>query len=145
VSFKRGQFPHLTVGGTTPLAPQPALTTGGKPKLSSVVLTSEAYGVPPGAEQKGTGSLLDSGDLFPSAAFTPLAPGSNGFGTVRVGAPGSTNYDPNATRWGDYWFAVMDASGKSVWLATEYVPPISSQTPDGGRNWGTRVMNVSAP
>ena len=87
-------FPHLSVGGTTPLAPQPALTTGsssaeyflgsldpngtfdqrlavwamtntsavstgGKPTLSSLVLTSEAYGVPPGAEQKGTTSLLD--------------------------------------------------------------------------------------
>ena len=263
------RFPHLTVGGTTPLAPQPALTTGassaeyflgsldpngtfdqrlavwamtnpgavstgGKPTLSSLVLNSEAYGVPPGAEQKGTGSLLDSGDdrmqqaqfingsiwgelttaltipgdsteragaawfsvqphltgskldsktklsqqgyvavkgryfmypalqvtpdggaamvgtlsgsdLFPSAAFTTLAPGSSAFGTVRVGATGSTNYDPNATRWGDYSFAVMDPSGKSIWLATEYVPPKSSQTPDGVRNWGTRVMNVSAP
>ena len=263
------RFPHLTVGGTTPLAPQPALTTGassaeyflgsldpngtfdqrlavwamtntsavstgGKPTLSSLVLTSEAYGVPPGAEQKGTGSLLDSGDdrmqqaqfikgsiwgelttaltipgdateragaawfnvqphltggkldsktkvlqqgyvavkgryflypalqvtpdggaamvgtlsgsdLFPSAAFTTLAPGSNAFGTVRVAATGSTNYDPNATRWGDYSWAVMDPSGKSIWLATEYVPPKSSQTPDGVRNWGTRVMNVSAP
>ena len=263
------RFPHLTVGGTTPLAPQPALTTGPssaeyflgsldpngtfdqrlavwamtnpgavstgrKPTLSSVVVNSEAYGVPPGAEQKGTGSLLDSGDdrmqqaqfingsiwgelttaltipgdsteragaawfsvqphltgskldsktklsqqgyvavkgryfmypalqatpdggaamvgtlsgsdLFPSAAFTTLAPGSSGFGAVRVGATGSTNYDPNATRWGDYSFAVMDPSGKSVWLATEYVPPKSSQTPDGVRNWGTRVMNVSAP
>ena len=263
------RFPHLTVGGTTPLAPQPALTTGassaeyflgsldpngtfdqrlavwamtntsavstgGKPTLSSLVLTSEAYGVPPGAEQKGTASLLDSGDdrmqqaqfikgsiwgelttaltipgdsteragaawfnvqphltgskldsktkllqqgyvavngryfmypalqvtpgggaamvgtlsgsdLFPSAAFTTLAPGSSAFGTVRVGATGSTNYDPNATRWGDYSFAVMDPSGKSIWLATEYVPPKSSQTTDGVRNWGTRVMNVSAP
>ena len=82
------RFPHLSVGGTTPLAPQPALTTGnpaaeyflgsldpngtfdqrlgvwamtntsavstgGKPTLSSLVLSSEAYGVPPGAEQKG--------------------------------------------------------------------------------------------
>ncbi len=263
------RFPHLTVGGTTPLAPQPALTTGassaeyflgsldpngtfdqrlavwamtntdavstgGKPTLSSLVLTSEAYGVPPGAEQKGTGSLLDSGDdrmqqaqfikgsiwgelttaltipgdsteragaawfnvqphltgskidsktkllqqgyvavkgryfmypalqatpdggaamvgtlsgndLFPSAAFTTLAPGSSAFGTVRVAATGSTNYDPNATRWGDYSWAVMDPSGQSIWLATEYVPPKSSQTPDRVRNWGTRVMNVSAP
>ena len=91
------RFPHLSIGGTTPLAPQPALTTGSssaeyflgsldpngtfdqrlgvwamtntsavsmgaKPTLSSLVLTSEAYGVPPGAEQKGTTSLLDSGD-----------------------------------------------------------------------------------
>jgi hypothetical protein len=263
------RFPHLSVGGTTPLAPQPALTTGGstaeyflgsldpngtfdqrlavwamtntsavstggKPTLSSAVVTSEAYGVPPAAEQKGTTSVLDSGDdrmqqtqfinggiwgelttavtiagdsveragaawfdvqphltggtldsktkvlkqgyvavkgryfiypalqvapdggaamvgtlsgdnSFPSAAFTTLTPGSSAFGTVRVGANGSTNYDPDATRWGDYSWAVLDPSGKSIWMATEYVPPKSSQTPDGLRNWGTRVMNVSAP
>ncbi len=263
------RFPHLSVGGTTPLAPQPALTTGassaeyflgsldpngtfdqrlalwamtntnavssgGTPTLSSLVLTSEAYGVPPGAEQKGTTSLLDSGDdrmqqtqfikgsiwgelttaltipgdtteragaawfdvqphltagkldgktkvqqqgyvavkgryfyypavqvtpgggaamvgavsgtgLFPSAAFTTLTPGSDAFGPVQVAANGATNYDPTATRWGDYSWAVMDPGGKSVWLATEYVPPKSSQTVDGIRNWGTRVMDVSTP
>jgi hypothetical protein len=262
-------FPHLSVGGTTPLAPQPALTTGnssaeyflgsldpngtfdqrldvwaltntsavssgGTPTLSSLVLTSEAYGLPPGAQQKGATSLLDSGDdrmqqtqfikgslwgelttavtipgdsteragaawfrvqphltggaldsktrmlqqgyvavqgryfiypalqvapdgggvmvgalsgsdLFPSAAFTTLTPGSDAFGPVQIAAHGSTNYDPGSTRWGDYSWAVLDPSGKSVWLATEYVPPKSSQTPDGIRNWGTRVMNVSAP
>jgi hypothetical protein len=262
-------FPHLSVGGTTPLAPQPALTTGnssaeyflgsldpngtfdqrlalwamtntsavsagGQPTLSSVVLSSEAYGVPPGAQQKGATSLLDSGDdrmqqtqfingslwgelttaltipgdsaeragaawfnvrphlaggkldsaskvlqqgyvavkgryfiypalqvapdggtvmvgtlsgddLFPSAAYTTLTSGASAFGPVQIAARGSTNYDPNATRWGDYSWAVMDPSGKSIWLATEYVPPKSSQTPDGASNWGTRVMNVSAP
>ena len=263
------RFPHLSVGGTVPLAPQPALTTGGssaeyflgsldpngtfdqrlaawamtntsavstggKPTLSSLVLTSEAYGVPPNAEQKGTSSLLtadddrmqqtqlingsvwgeldtaltipgdpaeragaawlsvrphvtggkldsatkllqqgyvavkgryfiypalqvapDGGaamvgtlsgsDLFPSAAFTTLTTGSSAFGPVQIAARGSTNYDPRATRWGDYSWAVIDPSGKSIWLATEYVPPTSSQTPDGLKNWGTRVMNVSAP
>jgi hypothetical protein len=262
-------FPHLSVGGTTPLAPQPALTTGnpaaeyflgsldpngtfdqrlalwamsntsavstgGQPTLSSLVLTSESYGVPPGAEQKGATSLLDAGDdrmqqtqfingniwgelttavtipgdsaeragaawfsvhphltggkldatskllqqgyvavtgryfiypalqvapdgggvmvgavsgndLFPSAAVTTLRPGSTAFGPVQIAARGSSNYDPAATRWGDYSWAVMDPSGKSIWLATEYVPPKSSQTPDGVRDWGTRVMNVSAP
>jgi hypothetical protein len=262
-------FPHLSIGGTIPLAPQPALTTGspaaeyflgsldpngtfdqrlglwamtntsavstgGKPTLSSLVLTSEAYGVPPNAQQKGTTSLLSSGDdrmqqtqfingsiwgelgtaltipgdpaeragaawfrvhphltggkldstsklaqqgyvavkgryfiypalqvapgggaamvgtlsgsdLFPSAAFTTLTPGGTAFGPVRVAAPGSTNYDPAASRWGDYSWAVIDPSGTSIWLATEYVPPKSSQTPDGLRNWGTRVMDVSAP
>jgi hypothetical protein len=263
------RFPHLSVGGTTPLAPQPALTTGassaeyflgsldpngtfdqrlavwamsntgavstgGMPTLSSLVLTSEAYGVPPSAEQKGTTSVLDSGDdrmqqtqfikggiwgelttaltipgdtteragaawfdvqphltagkldsktklqqqgyvavkgryfiypalqvtpgggaamvgavsgtdLFPSAAFTTLTPGSDTFGPVQVAANGATNYDPTATRWGDYSWAVMDPGGKSVWLATEYVPPKSSQTVDGIRDWGTRVMDVSTP
>jgi hypothetical protein len=39
----------------------------------------------------------------------------------------------------------MDPSGTSIWLATEYVPPKSSQTPDGLRNWGTRVLEVQAP
>jgi len=263
------RFPHLSVGGTTPVAPQPALTTGnpsaeyflgsldpngtfdqrlalwamtntsavasgGKPTLSSVVLNSETYGVPPGAQQKGATSLLDSGDdrmqqtqfingsiwgelttaltipgdpseragaawfnvrphltggkldsaskvlkqgyvavkgryfiypalqlapdggaamvgtlsgsdTFPSAAYTTLTPGSAAFGPVQIAARGTTNYDPTATRWGDYSWAVMDASGKSIWLATEYIPPKSSQTPDGISNWGTRVMNVSAP
>jgi hypothetical protein len=262
-------FPHLSVGGTTPLAPQPALTTGnssaeyflgsldpngtfdqrlavwaltntgavssgGTPTLSSAVVNSEAYGVPPGAQQKGADSLLDSGDdrmqqtqfikgsiwgelttavtipgdsaeragaawfnvqphlsggtldgktkvvqqgyvavkgryfiypalqvapsggavmvgalsgndLFPSATFTTLTPGSTSFGPVQIAARGSTNYDPASTRWGDYSWAVLDPSGRSAWLATEYVPPASSQTPDGLRNWGTRVMNVSVP
>ena len=263
------RFSHLSVGGTIPVAPQPALTTGapgaeyflgsldpngtfdqrlavwamtnigavstgGKPTLSSLVLPSEAYGLPPNAEQKGTASLLTSdddrmqqtqfikgsiwgeldtgltipgdtaeraaaawfrvqphltagkldgstkvlqqgyvavkgryfiypalqvtpgggaamvgtlsgSDLFPSAAFTTLAPGATAFGPVSVTATGSTFYDPTATRWGDYSWAVMDPSGASVWLATEYVPPKSSQTADGLKNWGTRVMNVAVP
>ena len=263
------RFPHLSIGGTVPLAPQPALTkggssaeyflgsldpngtfdqrlgvwamtntsavsSGGKPTLSKLVVNSEAYGIPPGAQQKGATSLLDSGDdrmqqtqfingsvwgeldtaltipgdttpragaawfrvrphltggrldsttkvlqqgyvavkgryfiypalqvapdggaamvgtlsssgLFPSAAFTTLTPGATAFGPVRVAAAGSTNYDPTASRWGDYSWAVLDPSGTSIWLATEYIPPKSSQTPDGLANWGTRVMNVSAP
>ncbi len=55
--------------------------------------------------------------------------------------PGS--YDPAATRWGDYSWAVLDPSGTSVWMATEYVPPKPSQTPDGVRNWGTRVLDLA--
>src|SRR5579859_1157240 len=40
-----------------------AVSQGGIPMLSDIVLTSEAYGVPPGAQQKGTTlSLLDAGD-----------------------------------------------------------------------------------
>jgi hypothetical protein len=38
----------------------------------------------------------------------------------------------------------MDPGGSSVWLATEYVPPKASQTVDGKRNWGTRVLDVPA-
>ena len=72
-------------------------------------------------------------------------PGASAFGPLTVAAAGSGSYDPNATRWGDYSWAVLDPSGKGVWGASEYVPPKSSQTPDGRRNWGTRVFEVATP
>jgi hypothetical protein len=207
-----------------------AVATGGKPKLSSVVIPSEAYAIPPDAEQRGSSTPINSGDdrmqqaqflggevwgqlgtsvtipgdaapragaawfdvkpvlqggvitgahmlrqgyvalngnnvlypalqatpsgkaamvmsvtgasQFPSAAYSVLAKGATKFGPVTVAAPGTTHYDPNAGRWGDYSWAVLDPSGTSVWMATEYVPPKASQTPDGRRNWGTRVFDV---
>ena len=205
---------------------------GVKPTLSSYVMPSEAYGVPPGAQQKGASSLIDAGDdrmqqvqyinghiwgaldtsvtipndtaaragaawfkvtptltkgsvsgsiaqqgyvavaqnnvlypaiqsapdgktvmafsltgasRYPSAAYAVLDPGTSAFGPVSVAAPGTGSYDPAATRWGDYSWAVLDPSGKGVWAATEYVPPKASQTPDALRNWGTRVYEVAAP
>lgn len=39
-----------------------AVWKGGIPTLSSRVLTSETYSIPPGAQQKGATSLLDAGD-----------------------------------------------------------------------------------
>jgi hypothetical protein len=80
---------------------------------------------------------------FPSAAYSVLAPGGSAFGPVTVAATGSTFYDPLATRWGDYSWAVLDPSGRSVWTATEYMPPKASQTTDGATNWGTRVLNLA--
>jgi hypothetical protein len=207
-----------------------AVATGGKPTLSSLVIPSEAYAIPPGAAQKGSPSPLESGDdrmqqtqfithdvwgelgtsvtipndpmaragaawfdvhpilkngvltaakmnrqgyvavsgnyllypaiqtapsgkvamvmtlsgqnRFPSAAYSVMPPGGTSFGNVTVAAAGQDSYDPNATRWGDYSWAVLDPAGTSVWMATEYVPPKASQTADGIRNWGTRVLNV---
>ena len=208
-----------------------AVATGGKPTLSSLVLGSEAYAIPPGAQPPGANSLLDAGDdrmqqtqyingdvwgeldtsvtipndpaaragagwfsvylvlggsvlsaattrppghiavagnyvlypalqappsgsaamvmtlsgasRFPSAAYAVLPSGGTSFGPVTVAAAGTGPYDPAATRWGDYSWAVLDPSGNSVWMATEYVPPKASQTPDGLRNWGTRVLDVA--
>jgi hypothetical protein len=37
----------------------------------------------------------------------------------------------------------MDPTAQAVWLATEYMPPLSSQTPDRISNWGTRVLEVA--
>jgi hypothetical protein len=208
-----------------------AVANGGTPTLSSTVITSEPYAIPPGAEQKGSTSLLDGGDdrlqqtqfiggelwgelgtsvtipgdpapragaawfavrpalngkrigrvvldrqgyvvashqnvlypalqadaagraamvftlsgtnRFPSAAFALLPAHGSGFGTPTVAAAGTGPYDPDATRWGDYSFAVLDPTTDAVWLATEYIPPTASQTSTRQRNWGTRVIEVA--
>jgi hypothetical protein len=86
---------------------------------------------------------LSGARRFPSAAYSVLPSGASAFGNIIVAAAGTTNYDPDATRWGDYSWAVLDPSGTSLWMATEYVPPKASQTTDGATNWGTRVMNLA--
>jgi hypothetical protein len=226
--------PHETFDqriGVWALSNAGAVAQGGTPTLSSLVLSSQAYGVPPKAQQLGSTSLIDAGDdrmqqvqftgggiwgelttaltlpgdptqragaawfqvkpslaggvlsgahiqrqgyvavsgsyvmypalqvtagggaamvvsisgrsRHPSAAYALLAPEASSFGPVTVAAAGSSVYDPEATRWGDYSFAVLDPAGTSAWLATEYVPPKASQTVDGLRNWGTRVLQVA--
>jgi hypothetical protein len=217
--------------GVWALADPNKVSTGGKPRLSSIVITSELYAFPPAALQKGLASTLASGDdrmqqtefingeiwgaletaltpsgdtttrvgaawfrvrptlngsriggatmdaqgyvalegndviypaiqadanghaamvftltganRFPSAAYSRLSEDGSGFGQPVVAAAGTGPYDPKATRWGDYSWAVLDPTTDSVWMATEYIPASSSQTPDGLANWGTRVINVS--
>jgi hypothetical protein len=206
---------------------------GGVPTLTSVVINSEAYANPPAAAQKGSTSLLNSGDdrmqqaefaggaiwgelttavrpagdrafragaawfqikptlaatgisgasivrqgyiasageytlypalqpsaagsaaavftltgsnRFPSAAFSILKAGSSDFGPPVVAASGFGPYYPKSKRWGDYSFAVPSDTSDAAWLATEYIPPRSSQTTDGKQNWGTRVFEVPLP
>ncbi len=81
--------------------------------------------------------------FFPSAAYTVLSAGHKSFGAVQVAAAGTDSYDPNATRWGDYSWATLDPTSNNIWVATEYVPPLSSQTTDRLRNWGTRVFEIA--
>jgi hypothetical protein len=204
------------------------VSRGGTPDLSSVIITSEPYAIPPQARQKGSKSRLDSGDdrmqstqfingeiwgeldtaivdggspwaaaawfrvkpqvtggdlagatvtgqgyvtspgtnvlypavqadangraamvftlagphTFPGAGYAILTPGQSGFGRPVVAAGGSGPYDPKATRWGDYSWAVLDPTSDSVWMATEYMPPKSSQTTNGRQPWGTRVLEL---
>jgi hypothetical protein len=217
--------------GVWALTHQDKVSDGGIPTLTNVVITSEVFGVPPNAVQKGSPSLLNTGDdrmqqvqfiggelwgelntaltlpgdptqlsanawfdvhprvqahgitgaaiarqgyvasagnflfypaiqadptgnvamvftlsgptFFASAAFARMSGDEHSFGRIIIAAPGSGPYDPNATRWGDYSFAVADPDGGSIWLATEYMPPLSRQTADGLRNWGTRVLEIS--
>ena len=206
-----------------------AVEKGGFPTLSSLVLTSETYSVPPAAIQKGNVATLDGGDdrlqqvqfingnlwgalgtsvtvphdtaaragiawfqvaphvqnqllskaeivnqgyvasagnyllypaiqvgwnnsavivftlsganNFPSAAYAVMSPGSSSFNSIRIAAAGTGFYN-KGTRWGDYSWAILDPDQNRFWLATEYVPPVSSQTTDGLTNWGTRVFVV---
>jgi hypothetical protein len=206
-----------------------AVEKGGFPTLSSLVLTSETYSIPPAAIQKGNVATLDSGDdrlqqvqfindslwgalgtsvtvphdsvaragiawfqvtphvqnqllskaeivnqgylasagnyllypaiqvgwdnsavivfalsgskNFPSAAYAVMPAGSKSFKDIRIAAAGTGFYN-KGTRWGDYSWAILDPDQNRFWLATEYVPPVSSQTTDGLTNWGTRVFVV---
>ena len=209
-----------------------AVSQGGTPTLSNLVITSEPYGVPPPAVQMGSSSRLDAGDdrmqqvqyingnlwselgtavtiphdnaeragaawfevnphlngqviggaailkqgyvtlqgnyliypaiqasptgtaamimtlsgknFFPSVVYTVLQTGQPTFGPLHVAAFGTGPYFHRSTRWGDYSWATLDPNGNSFWMATEYIPPLSSQTTDGKQNWGTRVIEVSA-
>jgi hypothetical protein len=218
--------------GVWALTNRDAVTQGGLPTLSNVVIGSETYGQPPNAVQKGASSLIVTdddrmqqaefinGDLwgelttvisipgdtdartaaawfkvrphlagtaigganvgaqgyvaskgnflyypalaadsngaaamvmtlsganfFPSAVYSALQSGESRFGPIHIVGAGTGSYDPNAGRWGDYSWAVFDPDHEAFWMATEYVPPLASQTTDGVRNWGTRVIEVSA-
>jgi hypothetical protein len=140
---------------------KPALSPGGGTLVGGTVLQQgyvalsgrnfiyPALQVAPNGTAAMVGTLTSS-NVFPSAAFTTLAPGGTAFGPVQNAAPGTSFYhhapSPPALppRWGDYSFAVLDPSGNSFWFATEYIPPKSSWTPDSLNNWGTRVLHVSA-
>ena len=101
----------------------------------SGALTS-AYGPRLGATPTGV-------CFHPSAAFASLTAGGANFGAPTVYGAGTGPYDPAATRWGDYSWAVLSPNRDTVWMATEYIPPVSSQTSTGQRNWGTRVAELS--
>jgi hypothetical protein len=205
------------------------VSQGGFPTLSSTVITSEPYGVPPSAIQMGNADILDAGDdrlqqvqfingdlwaaldttitipndsaphaaiawfqvhpqvshdlisssgiqhqgyiaslgndllypaivagpdhtaavvftftgpgHFPSAAYAIMREGQHTFGALTIAASGTGPY-VSGTRWGDYSYAALDPDHNRFWLATEYVPAVSSQTTDGVTNWGTAVIEV---
>ncbi len=83
-----------------------------------------------------------SKNRYPSAAYSVLKAGAANFGSPVIVAAGSGPYAAASTRWGDYSFAVPDWTSDSAWLATEYIPPKSSQTTTGASNWGTQVLEV---
>lgn len=215
--------------GVWALTDRHKVSEGGFPTLSSQVITSEPYGIPPSAIQMGSKDMLDAGDdrlqqvqfingslwgalgtsitipndsapragiawfqvqpsvshglisepelvhqgyiaslgnyvlypaiqarpdgtaavvfaftgpnNFPGAAYAVMGKGQDSFGAITIAAAGTGPY-VKGTRWGDYSYATLDPDSNSFWFATEYIPPASSQTSTGVRNWGTRVIEV---
>ncbi len=80
---------------------------------------------------------------FPSAAYSVLAKRSH---VVRHRSPSPPRAGPTTTRTRRAGATTpgrcSTRPGTSVWMATEYIPPKASQTTDGARNWGTRVLNL---
>ncbi len=77
------------------------VATGGMPTLSSVLISSQAYGVPPPAVQKGSTSLIDSGDdRMQQAQFI----GGRLWGSLTTAV---TIPNDNAQRAGAAWFSVI--------------------------------------
>jgi hypothetical protein len=85
---------------------------------------------------------LTGPNQFPSVGYSRLGASGSAFSTPAVAAAGTGPYAVDSTRWGDYSFAVPDPTSDTAWLASEYIPPASSQTTDKEQNWGTRVIHV---
>lgn len=99
------------------------------------------------ADESGRAAMaftLTGDDRFPSAAYATLSATGSAVSAPAVAGAGTGPYSRHSHRWGDYSYATYDPVGHQIWMATEYVPPATSQTPDGRQNWGTRVFSVSA-
>ncbi len=89
---------------------------------------------------------LTGANNYPSVAYAVLGQFGFNFGPVIIPAGGTGPYLPKPgvpDRWGDYSYALVDTVTHTMWFATEYVPPKPSQTTNGQRNWGTRVLQLS--
>ena len=123
------------------------VVTGAKIVRQGYVAARGRYLLYPAVQPDAAGNAAvvfteTSRSMFPSAAFATLKAGASNFGPPIVAAKGTGPYFRKSTRWGDYSFAVPGTGSDSAWMATEYMPPKSSQTTDGKQNWGTRVIEV---
>ena len=88
---------------------------------------------------------ITSPTINPSAAYS-ITGGQGAFvniNTAAAGAGAHTSFSDalfDQARWGDYSAAALDPNGRTIWMATEYIPPIADQDPLD--NWGTDVFAV---
>lgn len=90
---------------------------------------------------------ITSPSINPSAGYSVTNSKGNFSGVSTV----ATGYGPhlsfsdappfNRPRWGDYSAAALDPNGKTVWMATEYIPPkVEWGIFD---NWGTEIWSLN--
>jgi hypothetical protein len=104
-----------------------------------------------GANAAGLGAMtftVVGPDFFPSAAYVRLSVAS-GDSDIHIASPGAAPEDGfsgykafggnRVARWGDYSAAVADADG-TIWVATEYIPPLPRTAL---ANWGTFITRVA--
>ena len=123
------------------------VVTGGSMVRQGYIAARGKYLMYPAVQPDAAGNAAavfteTSRSMFPSAAFATLRAGARNFGSPVVFGAGRGPYFRKSGRWGDYSFAVPATGSDAAWLATEYIPPKSSQTTDGHQNWGTRVVEV---
>lgn len=125
-------------------------------KAQGYIAAAGLYVLYPAIMQSKDGTVemafsISSSTINPSAAYAVVPDGKHGknAGQIFVAASG-TGPDTGFTcggplipcRWGDYSAAVLDPSSTNIWMATEYIPPVGSQSVFA--NWGTAVYEVKA-
>lgn len=122
------------------------LSTSGNIAGQGYVASATNYLIYPAIVHNASGTTgivftLTSRSINPSAAYVIRASGQSTFSGIQIAALGVSPSTDGASRWGDYSFATLDPNGRDLWMATEYVPPFSSQNPI--TNFGTRIFDVA--
>ena len=125
-----------------------ARITGASIVRQGYIASAGQYDIYPAVQPDAAGNAAvaytqTSKTQFPSAAYAILKAGHSSFGPPVVAASGTGPwYEPERDALGRLLLRGSGRTSDSPWLATEYIPPKSSQTTTGARNWGTRVFEV---
>jgi hypothetical protein len=86
---------------------------------------------------------------YPSSGYIVRSKGAKNFGDIHVAAAGAApdngftataKYGGGPGRWGDYSAGQLDASGKAIWFATQYIAGNGDQF----ANWSNFIFAITA-
>ncbi len=133
-----------------------SLTVKAHIKHQGYIAAAGLYVLYPAIMQSKDGNVemafsISSSTINPSAAYAvvPDETHTSNAGQIFVAASG-TGPDTGFTcggptgpcRWGDYSWATLDPGSTNIWMASEYIPPVGSQSVFA--NWGTDIYEVKA-